>query len=212
MFRSFCMRVCLGLILLCGAGVAASAAPVVLVVGDSLSAGFGVATDEGWVTLLQARLAAQGYEHRVVNASASGETTGGGRARLPRALELHDPALVIIELGGNDGLRGLPLTQVRENLAAMVRMSLDQGAEVLLVGMHIPPNYGPAYTSGFHALYGEVAAEFDVPVVPFFLEGVALDPELMQEDGIHPNARAQPRMLENLWPALERLLTPVSAS
>ena len=211
MFRSFCMRVCLGLVLLCATVAGAAAAPVVLVVGDSLSAGFGVATDASWVALLQNRLAAQGYEHRVVNASASGETTGGGRARLPRALELHEPELVIIELGGNDGLRGLPLTQVRDNLAAMVRMSLDHGAEVLLVGLHIPPNYGPAYTTAFHSLYGEVAAEFDVAVVPFFLEGVALDPGLMQEDGIHPNARAQPRMLENLWPALERLLAPVSA-
>jgi acyl-CoA thioesterase-1 len=207
MFRSICMRLVLCLVLLCEAAVAASAAPVVLVVGDSLSAGFGVATDDGWVALLQDRLAAQGYEHRVVNASASGETTGGGRARLPRALDMHTPEVVIIELGGNDGLRGLPLEQVRSNLAAMVRTSLDHGAEVLLVGMHIPPNYGPAYTTRFHAMYAEVAAEFGIPVVPFFLEGIALDPEMMQDDGIHPNARAQPRMLENLWPALEPLLT-----
>ena len=186
--------------------VGASGAPVVLVLGDSLSAGFGMGTKESWVTLLEERLADQGYEHRVINASASGETTGGARARLPRALELHSPEVVIIELGGNYALRGLPLPQVRDNLAAMVQMSLDQGARVLLVGMHVPPNYGPAYTRAFHAVYGDVAQGFAIPLVPFFLEGVALDPALMQDDGIHPNALAQPRLLENVWPALEPLL------
>jgi len=192
--------------------LSAAATPVVLVLGDSLSAGFGMGTKESWVALLEQRLAQQGYEHRVVNASASGETTGGARARLPRALDLHAPDVVIIELGGNDGLRGLPLAQVRENLTEMIRMARDHGARVLLVGMHIPPNYGPAYAGSFHDLYRDLANDFDIPLVPFFLEGIALDPALMQDDGIHPNARAQPRLLDNLWPALESLLEQHAAT
>lgn len=180
--------------------------PVILVVGDSLSAGYGVAVDATWVALLQKRLAAQGYEYEVVNASVSGETTGGARTRLPRALQLHRPAIMILELGGNDGLRGLPLKQVRGNLEAMLQQASAAGAKSLLVGMRIPVNYGPAYTQGFHAIYGELAKELATPLVGFFMERVALDARLMQADGIHPNAQAQPILLDTLWPALAPLL------
>jgi acyl-CoA thioesterase I len=185
---------------------ASAAKPVVLVVGDSLSAGYGVAVDSTWVALLQKRLAAQGYGYRVVNASISGDTTGGARARLPRALELHKPAVVILELGGNDGLRGLPLRQVRENFAFLIERSQAAGAKVVLVGMRMPPNYGAAYADGFHALYGELAKRYGTPLLGFFLEGVALDEKLMQADGIHPTAAAQPRLLDNLWPVLSQVL------
>lgn len=180
--------------------------PVVLVVGDSLSAGYGMSVDAGWVALLQRRLSAEGYGYRVVNASASGETTGGARARLPRALELHDPAIVILELGGNDGLRGLPLKQVRGNFEAMIEAAKAAGAEVVLVGMRVPPNYGAAYADQFHAMYRELAREHRTPLVEFFLDGVALDDRLMQADGIHPTGEAQPQLLDNLWPALQPVL------
>lgn len=180
--------------------------PVILVLGDSLSAGYGVAVDSTWVALLQRRLASQGYDYRVVNASVSGETTGGARSRLPRALELHRPQVVVLELGGNDGLRGLPLRQVRENLESLIGQAQATGAKVVLVGMRMPPNYGAAYADQFHALYGELARKYRTPLVAFFLEGVAVDERLMQADGIHPNAQAQPRLLENLWPALKSTL------
>jgi acyl-CoA thioesterase-1 len=185
---------------------ASAAKPVVLIVGDSLSAGYGVAVDSTWVALLQKRLAAQGYGYRVVNASISGDTTGGARTRLPRALELHKPAVVILELGGNDGLRGLPLRQVRENFEFLIERSQAAGAKVVLVGMRMPPNYGAAYADGFHALYGELAKRYGTPLLGFFLEGVALDEKLMQADGIHPTAAAQPRLLDNLWPVLSQVL------
>lgn len=180
--------------------------PVILVLGDSLSAGYGVAVDSTWVALLQRRLASQGYDYRVVNASVSGETTGGARSRLPRALELHRPQVVVLELGGNDGLRGLPLRQVRENFENLIEQAQATGAKVVLVGMRMPPNYGAAYADQFHALYGELARKYRTPLVAFFLEGVAVDERLMQADGIHPNAQAQPRLLENLWPALKSTL------
>jgi acyl-CoA thioesterase-1 len=201
-------RLMLGLIgLAASLSVHASAAkPVVLVVGDSLSAGYGVAVDSTWVALLQKRLAAQGYGYRVVNASISGDTTGGARARLPRALELHKPAVVVLELGGNDGLRGLPLRQVRENFEFLIERSQAAGAKVVLVGMRMPPNYGAAYADRFHALYGELAKRYGTPLLGFFLEGVALDEKLMQADGIHPTAAAQPRLLDNLWPVLSQVL------
>lgn len=181
-------------------------APVILVLGDSLSAGYGIAIDATWVALLQRRLTEQGYDYRVVNASASGETTGGARARLPRALEVHDPRIVILELGGNDGLRGLPLKQIRDNLAFLIERSQQSGARVVLVGMRMPPNYGQEYAERFHALYGELARQYGIELVDFFLEGVALEEGLMQADGIHPTSAAQPRLLENLWPALEKAL------
>lgn len=180
--------------------------PVILVVGDSLSAGYGVPVDATWVALLQRRLTQQGYGYRVVNASVSGETTGGARARLPRALELHRPAIVVLELGGNDGLRGLPLRQVRENFEAMIAAAKHAGARIVLIGMRMPTNYGPDYTSEFHGLYGELAQKHRAPVVDFFLDGVALDDELMQADGIHPTAAAQPRLLDNMWPALKQVI------
>jgi len=178
----------------------------ILVLGDSLSAAYGIRLEQGWVALLDARLRQEGYGHRVVNASSSGETTGGALARLPRALERHRPAVVVIELGGNDGLRGLPIGQVRANLDRVIRLSREGGAKVLLVGMRIPPNYGPTYTREFHALFGELAKTHKVALVPFFLDGIALDDSLMQQDGIHPNAAAQPRLLAQVWPKLEPLL------
>lgn len=162
--------------------------------------------EEGWVALLQARLVESGYEYEVVNASISGDTTQGGRARLPRALELHQPSIVILELGGNDGLRGIPVEVLRSNLETMVEASRGAGAEVLLLGIQIPANYGPSYTEALRSSYGELAAREGVGLVPFFMEGVALDPELMQADGIHPNAAGQTRLLENVWSELQPML------
>jgi acyl-CoA thioesterase-1 len=183
-----------------------NAKPVILVVGDSLSAGYGVPVDATWVALLERRLTNQGYGYRVVNASISGDTTGGALNRLPRALELHRPAIVILELGGNDGLRGLPLKQVRANFEAMLTQVRAAGARPVLVGMRMPTNYGPAYADGFHALYGELAKKYDAPHLDFFLDKVALDPSLMQADGIHPTTAAQPILLDNLWPVLKPVL------
>ena len=174
--------------------------------GDSLSAGYGIKIQEGWVDLLAKRLVAEGYGYRVVNASVSGETTQGGLARLPRALETHKPAVVIVELGGNDGLRGLPLKASRDNLDRIIQLSRAAKARVLLVGMIIPPNYGPRYSQEFRDMFADLAAKYPVGFVPFLLDQVALEPGLMQADGIHPNARGQPRMLENVWPRLKPLL------
>jgi acyl-CoA thioesterase-1 len=188
------------------APAARSESPAILVLGDSLSAAYGIRLEQGWVALLQGRLKAKGYGHRVINASASGETTGGALARLPRALERHRPSIVIVELGGNDGLRGLPLGDVRANFEALIRLSREAGAKVLLVGMRIPPNYGPRYSQGFHDLYGELARQHRLPLVPFFLDGIALDDSLMLEDGLHPNAAAQPKLLDQVWPQLQTLL------
>ena len=178
----------------------------VLVVGDSISAGFGLDTQPSWVDLLHERLKQQGFEHQVVNASISGDTSSGGLARLPALLAEHRPELVIIELGGNDGLRGQPTEQLQQNLAAMVADSRKQGAGVLLLGMQLPPNYGARYTQSFAKVYSDLAASAEVPLVPFFLEGVGGQPALMQADGIHPNAQAQPLLLENVWPALQPML------
>ena len=172
--------------------------------GDSLSAAYGLRAGEGWVTLLEKRLAGKGY--RVVNASVSGETTSGGRARLPRALEQHRPDIVILELGGNDGLRGLPVATAEANLADMIQRVRAAGARLLLLGIRVPPNYGPAYTRQLDAMYVKLAERNKVPFVPFFLDGVALDARLMQADGVHPNSAGQPRLLENVWKGLEPLL------
>jgi acyl-CoA thioesterase I len=188
-------------------GHAAPAAPgTIVVLGDSLSAGFGIRVEQGWVALLQGRLKQEGYGHRVVNASVSGETSGGARARLPRILELQKPSIVIVELGGNDGLRGLPIPDVRTNFESILRLSQQAGARILLVGMRMPPNYGPRYADAFHELYGELARQHQLPYVPFFLDGIALDAALMQEDGIHPNAAGQRRLLDLIWPALQPML------
>lgn len=181
-------------------------APVLLVVGDSLSAAYGIALADGWVALLQDRLSAPAYEFRVINASVSGDTTSGGLARLPLALRKHHPALVVIELGGNDGLRGLPVKVMKTNLERMIEVSREQGAEVVLLGIHIPSNYGPRYAQKFHDVYLELAQQHDLPLIDFFLDGVALDETLMQADGIHPNAIAQPRLLDNAWPAIAAAL------
>jgi acyl-CoA thioesterase-1 len=175
-------------------------------VGDSLSAGFGLDLEDTWTNLLQTRLDEKGYGYRVVNASISGDTTGNGLRRLPRALRIHQPAIVIIELGGNDGLRGLPVDLMRDNLAAMINQSAASGAEVVLAGMLIPPNYGDEYTSEFAAVYPELADEFGASLIPFFMEDVALDPGKMQADGIHPNEAAQPILLETVWDTLEPTL------
>jgi acyl-CoA thioesterase-1 len=183
--------------------------PVVLVMGDSLSAGYGMRADQGWVALLQRRLTESGYGYRVVNASATGETTGGGLTRLPRALEKHRPAVVIIELGGNDGLRGLPVRDIRANLTELVKKSRASGARVLILGMQVPPNYGQKYAQDFAGLFAGVSKAEGAALVPFFLAGVADGPEadqLFQADRIHPNAQAQARMLENVWPVLKPLL------
>jgi acyl-CoA thioesterase-1 len=176
----------------------------ILVFGDSLSAAYGLRAGEGWVALLEKRLAGKGY--RVVNASVSGETTSGGRARLPRALEQHRPQIVVLELGGNDGLRGLPVTTAEANLADMIQKVRASGARLLLLGIRIPPNYGATYTRQLDAMYVQLAERNKVPFVPFFLEGVALDSRLMQADGVHPNAAGQPRLLDNVWKGLEPLL------
>jgi acyl-CoA thioesterase-1 len=184
----------------------APAAPTILVLGDSVSAGYGIKVEEGWVALLQQRLRKQGYGYRVVNASVSGETTTGGLTRLPRALERHKPAIVLLELGGNDGLRGLPLATTRANLVRMIQLSQAAGARVVLVGMKIPPNYGPRYTQGFEQIFSDLAREYRLPLVPFLLDKVALTAGMMQEDGLHPTARGQPVMLDNVWPTLRGTL------
>jgi acyl-CoA thioesterase I len=196
------------LLALCWATVSANAGtPVILVFGDSISAGYGLPrVEQGWVALLQARLKNQGYGYQVVNASVSGETTAGGLARLPRALGLHHPAIVILELGGNDGLRALPAAQMRDNLTRMAALSAGAGAKVLLLGMRMPPNYGPDYTAQFVRVYAEVAHDQRLTIVPFLLDGIALSPDLMQADGIHPNQSGQPKLLENVWPALKPML------
>jgi len=186
---------------------AESVAPRTLVVlGDSLSAGYGIAVKEGWVNLLAQRIASEGYGYQVINASVSGETTQGGLARLPRALQIHKPAIVIIELGGNDGLRGLPLAKSRENLRKTIELAREAQARVLLVGMLIPPNYGQRYAQEFHDMYNTLAITNSIALVPFLLDKVALNPQLMQGDGIHANAKGQPQMLENVWPVLKPLL------
>jgi acyl-CoA thioesterase I len=184
----------------------ASTGGTILVFGDSLSAAYGISPEQGWVALLTQRLHQQGYGYQIVNASVSGETTSGGVERLPRALKLHHPQLVILELGGNDGLRGLPLGATKANLARMVDLSTQAGARVLLVGMRIPPNYGPRYTEEFARMYPDVASQYHLPLVPFLLEKVALNPARMQEDSVHPNASGEPPVLDNVWPYLQPLL------
>jgi acyl-CoA thioesterase I len=181
--------------------------PVILVFGDSISAGYGLErVQQGWVALLQTRLKEQEYGYDVINASVSGETTAGGLARLPRALALHHPKIVILELGGNDGLRALPIAQMRANLAQMADLAAAEGARVLLLGIRMPPNYGPDYTEQFRGSYVALAREKKLPLVPFLLNDVALSPDLMQADGIHPNALGEPKLLDNVWPALKPLL------
>lgn len=175
-----------------GPARAASDHPVILIVGDSISAGFGVPVQQGYATLLEQQLQEHMAGTQVVNASVSGDTTQGGVARLPQLLEQHHPDLLLIELGGNDGLRGTPLKLIRQNIERMIRMAEERGTMVMLLGMQIPPNYGQRYTKGFADIYPQLAEQYDTLLVPFLLEGVATNPELMQGDGIHPTAEAQP--------------------
>ncbi|KIV74101.1 MULTISPECIES: arylesterase [Pseudomonadaceae] len=200
--RAGWMGCCLGLLLL----AQEAAAGTVLVVGDSISAALGLETSQGWVSLLQKKLDSERLDHRVVNASISGDTSAGGAARLPALLGEHKPEVVIIELGGNDGLRGQPPAQLQQNLASMVEQSRQVGAKVLVLGMRLPPNYGKRYTDAFARVFSDVAKEQQVPLVPFFLEGVGGVEGMMQADGIHPAAGAQPKLLENVWPSLQPLL------
>jgi len=206
--RTFLAVLYLGLWgLACGIAPArAAGTPVILVLGDSLSAGYGIPADQGWVARLQQRLDGEGYGYAVINASVSGETTAGALERLPRALKLHKPAIVIIELGGNDGLRGLPVDSLRLNLESIITACHDAGAEVVLTGIRMPPNYGPQYTEAFYGVYESIAKQQDIPWVPFFLEGIALREDLFQGDGIHPDLQAQPLLLDNVWRVLQPLL------
>lgn len=181
-------------------------AATILVWGDSLSAGFGLQSGQAWPDLLQQRLKQQGFAHVVINASVSGETTSGGRSRLPAALERHQPSILILELGANDGLRGLPPALITANLEAMISAAQEAGAKVLLVGMQLPPNYGAAYARRFSQIFPQLATRLQLGLVAFLLEGFASDAELFLDDGLHPTAAAQPLVLENIWQGLEALL------
>ena len=174
-----------------------------LVYGDSLSASYGIEEEQGWVNLLQIKLLSEKLPVAVINGSVSGETTTGGLARLPAMLDSYQPELVILELGGNDGLRGLPLNLMRENLAAMIDLAKISGAEVILTGIQIPPNYGPRYTVPFFDSYAALAEQKSLPLIPFLIDGIPEQPELMQNDGIHPRAEAQSMILDNVWPILK---------
>lgn len=178
----------------------------ILVLGDSLSGAYGIDREQGWVALLQRKLASQGYDYTVINASVSGDTTRTGLSRIDSALQNHQPEIVIIALGGNDGLRGLPLSEIKTSLANIIEQSQEQHARVLLAGVRLPPNYGAAYNTRFAALYEELAKEYDIPLVPRILDQVADDAALMQNDGIHPTAEAQPRIMHNVWEKLVPLL------
>ena len=188
--------------------VASHAAPggTILVYGDSISAAYGMNQDKGWVSLLSKRIARSHPHYEVINASVSGETTGGGVTRLPKTLGIHQPDIIIIELGGNDGLRGYPIEKIRENLDTMVRAALAAGSRVLLIGMVLPPNYGRRYTLAFEEIFTALADEYTLPFVPFLLDGVATQRSLIQRDGIHPTVEAQPGILDNIWPDLAPLL------
>jgi acyl-CoA thioesterase-1 len=203
--RSSILRFLAALLLL-AAWPAAAHSQTVLVVGDSISAAYNIDVKAGWVALLEQRLAQNTPPYKVVNASISGDTTAGGLARLPALLKQYRPAIVVVELGGNDGLRGLPPSQAKRNLAAMITRAQSAGAKVLILGITLPPNYGTRYIERFQRLYRELATEKRVPLVPFVLDGVAVHANLMQSDGIHPNERGQPQVLENVWARLQPLL------
>jgi acyl-CoA thioesterase-1 len=184
----------------------AVSAQIILVVGDSLSAAYGIPVEQGWVALLQQRLDDREYPYRLVNASISGDTTANARARLPAALAENKPAVVVLALGGNDGLRGLPLAGMKTNLAAMIEDARAAGARVLLVGVQLPPNYGPRYTQGFEAIYRELADDCDLSLLPSLVDGIGTERALMQADGLHPNLDAQPLIRDRIWTALLPLL------
>lgn len=181
---------------------------IIMVFGDSLSAEYGLKRGSGWVSLLQDRLKRSGFPHLVSNASISGETTSGGLTRLPAALRRVKPDIVLVELGGNDGLRGLPVATTKKNLTQMIQLTKAAGAAPLLVGIRVPPNYGPQYARQFDGLFKQVAQSTETPLVPFLLEGIAENPSMFLPDGIHPNESAQSRLLDNVWPTLMRLLPP----
>lgn len=201
---------CIGLLV--SVSAAAQAAPTILVVGDSLSAAYGISDEQGWVNLLRDRLDAEGYPHRVVNASVSGDTTRDAVSRIDTTLERHQPDIVIVELGGNDGLRAFSVEAIRDNLARILKAIRENGAKIVLAGIRIPSNYGPAYTGAFEQLYPDLAEQFDAALIPFFMEDVATQPSLMQDDGIHPTADAQPILLDNVWGVLEPLLKQSAAA
>jgi acyl-CoA thioesterase-1 len=188
------------------ANVQAAESPTILVFGDSLSAGFGIDVDQSWVALLQKRLEETGYEHRVVNASISGETTEGGATRIDSAIATFAPELIILELGGNDGLRGFPPARIKSNLGTIARRARDSGANVVLLGIRIPTNYGTRYTRAFEAVFSDVATDLGIRWIEFFMDGVALNEDLLQDDRIHPNAEAQPLLLDNAWPIIRATL------
>ncbi|PTY38661.1 arylesterase [Saccharospirillum sp. MSK14-1] len=186
-------------------------AATLLVMGDSLSAGYGIDPQDGWVNLLAQRLDEQGASHQVINASISGETSRGGLDRLPALLEQHQPDLVLLELGANDGLRGYPVPRITTNLSRMIELSQRAGAEVILLGIQLPPNFGTRYTEPFFQQYAELADQFELRYLPFLLEGVALTDALMQDDGLHPTAAAQPQVLDNVWPLIAAALGELSS-
>jgi acyl-CoA thioesterase-1 len=208
LYRLVRMRLAIGLLLVGLSVVARAGQPTILLMGDSISAAYGMSLEQGWVALLEEQLADSHPEYSVVNASISGETTAGALRRLPALLAAHKPSVVVIELGGNDGLRGFPIRNFRANLQAMAEMSRAADAEVLLLPMEIPPNYGSRYTASFRESYPLVAEATGSVLGPFMLEGVATDPALMQADGIHPTVEAQPIMLATIFPALAELLSP----
>lgn len=203
---AFLKKWVVGAVLLVSAASVYSAPKTVLVLGDSLSAEYGLARGAGWVALLEQRLKEQEIDATIVNASISGETTSGGRTRLPALLDKYHPAVVVIELGANDGLRGLPVPAAEDNLRNMVQMAKQNKAKVLLVGMRMPPNYGRAYTDRFSGMYKQVSTETKSPLVPFMLEGVADKPALFQQDQMHPLAQAHPIILSNIWPKFSALM------
>ena len=190
------------------ANAQSSDAPTVLIFGDSLSAGYGLEVDQSWASLLQARLTQQGYEHRVVNASISGETTEGGATRIDNALQDFSPALIILELGGNDGLRGFPASRMKANLEKIVTRAKATGAAVVLLGIRIPTNYGQRYSNEFEDVFRQISAEYNIQWIEFFMEGIAMNDDLLLEDRIHPNAEAQPILLDNAWPIIKDKLQP----
>jgi acyl-CoA thioesterase-1 len=188
------------------AGAGGSNTPTILVFGDSLSAGYGIDASQSWVSLLQQRLKEQGYEHEVINASVSGETTEGGATRIDTALSDFSPDLIILELGGNDGLRGIPAARMKANFEHIIARAKASGAAVVLLGIRIPTNYGPRYSAEFEAVFRQVSEELKVQWIEFFMEGIALNDELLQDDRIHPNAVAQPLLLDNAWPVIRAAL------
>jgi acyl-CoA thioesterase-1 len=204
------MRVILSLLLfvfgLIAPGASANESPVLLILGDSLSAGYGMNREQSWVNLLDIRLKESGFSYSILNSSISGDTSQGGLSRLPRLLDRYQPEIVIIELGANDGLRGLNPAITRENMTRMIQQSQAAGARVLLAGIKLPPNYGSAYLEQFESIYPDLASEFETLLVPFFMDGVALKPDLLQADNIHPNENGQPVLLDNVWKVLEPAL------